>query len=189
MAEILGITDDNFKGIFTANGINLKEKKITSVFLFFEHLCFNIFSDDIKDDYKKDIDDNIKDKITGKLMNEKNNNDTQALASSVRRFISRYLYRINSQDEFSPDGKLIIQLKRVDLWDKNMRKIEKIEQILDLIKEFDLNVSQSYQFYELIKEDDEKKIDAYVENKEQVKEGEEEDKPKKKAKKRKGFGQ
>ena len=79
----------------------------------------------------------------------------------MRRFISRYLYRMNSQDEFSPNGKLIIQLKRADLWDKNMRKIEKIEQILDLIKECDLNVSHSYNFYDLIKEEDEKKINAY----------------------------
>ena len=74
-----------------------------------------------------------------------------------------------------------------------MRKIEKIEQILDLIKEYNLNVSQSYKFYELIKEDDEKKIEAYVEdnveNKEPVIEEEEEDKPKKKTKKKKKFGQ
>ena len=149
MVESINIIDQNFKGIFTTNGINLQVKKIVSVFLFFEHLCFKIFSESIKDEYKQEIDENIKDKIDQKLKDEKNNNDTKALAASVRRFISRYLYRINSQDEFSPKGKLVIQLKRVDLWDKNMRKIEKIEQILDLIKEYDLNVSHSYHFYEL----------------------------------------
>ena len=58
-----------------------------------------------------------------------------------------------------------------------MRKIEKIEQILDLIKEYDLNVSQSYHFYELIKEEDEKKINAYVEKKEPEIGGQEEPQP------------
>ena len=177
LVEIGNINDQNFKSIFNTNGINLQVKKIVSVFLFFEHLCFKIFSESIKDEYKQEIDENIKDKIDQKLKNEKNKNDTKALAASVRRFISRYLYRINSQDEFSPKGKLIIQLKRVDLWDKNMRKIEKIEQILDLIKEYDLNVSQSYNFYELIKEEDEKEINAYVEKKEPEIGGQEEPKP------------
>jgi len=192
MAEIINIRDDNFKGIFTANGINLKVKKIIGVFLFFEHLCFDIFTANIKDDYKVDIDENIKNKISEKLMDEKNNKDKKALAASVRRFISRYLYRINSQDEFSPNVKLIIQLKRVDLWDKNLRNIQKIEQILDLIKEYDLNVSQSFKLYELIKEEDEEKINAYKEDKEPENldnddEEEEEKKKKKKQKGKKGF--
>ena len=177
LVEIGNINDQNFKSIFNTNGINLQVKKIVSVFLFFEHLCFIIFSGSIKDEYKQEIDENIRNKISEKLMNEKNKNDTKALAASARRFISRYLYRINSQDEFSPKGKLVIQLKRVDLWDKNMRKIEKIEQILDLIKEYDLNVSQSYNFYELIKEEDEKEINAYVEKKEPEIGGQEEPKP------------
>ena len=131
-------------------------------------------------------------------MDKKNNNEKKALAASVRRFISRYLYRINNQDEFSPEGKLIIQLKRVDLWDKNLRNIQRIEQILDLIKEYDLNVSQSYKLYELIKEEDEQKINAYKEEKEpenmdnndensDEEEGAKKNKKKKKVKR--GFGQ
>ena len=70
-------------------------------------------------------------------------------------------YLKNNHDEFPPEMKLIIQLKRYDLWDKKFRKIEKIEQILDLINEFNLTIGQSYKFYELIRE-----IDVYNEYKE-----------------------
>ena len=192
--QIIENMDDNItfndyilRGIFIANGINLKVKKIISVFLFLEYLCFNLFSDNIKDYYKEDIDENIKKKIWELFKNGKNNNDElKALAVSVRRFISRYLYRINNHDEFPPEMKLIIQLKRYDLWNKKFRKIEKIEQILDLINEFNLTIGQSYKFYELIRE-----IDVYNEYKEQEDKMyvEEEIKPKKKPRKKRKIAQ
>ena len=89
---------------------------------------------------------------------------TKQLAASIRRFISRYLYRINNQEEFSPKGKLIIHLKkRIDLWNRELRNSGQIEKILELIKEFDLNVGQGLKLYELIKEEDEKEINAFTE--------------------------
>jgi len=137
-------------------GNNLKVKKIISIFLFFEHLCFEVFKENLNDEYIEEIDNRIKDKIIDNLVNNENNKIyLKQLAASIRRFISRYIYRINNQEEFSPKGKLIIHLKkRIDLWDKDLRNSEKIEKILELIKEYDLNVGQGLKLYELIKEED-----------------------------------
>ena len=131
MKEYIKINDNNIIGIFDANEINLKIKKIISIFLFIEHLCFEVFKANIKDEYSEEIDDNIKNKIIEKLVEEENNKIyAKQLAASIRRFISRYLYRINNQEEFSPKGKLIIHLKkRIDLWDKDFRTSEKKEKI------------------------------------------------------------
>ena len=161
--------DENINAIFNTNGIGLKANKIISLFLFFEHLCFELFSANLKDEYKEDIKEDTKNKISDKLVNNKDVNDVnyekmvKQLAASVRRFISRYLYKINNPDEFSPKSKLNIQLKRIDIWDKDTRTNESIESIIDLIKEFDLTVGQSLRFYELIKEDDEKEINMFSE--------------------------
>ena len=156
----INVKENNFKGIFE-NRTTLTIKKIISIFIFFEHLCFELFNMDIKEEYREDIDENIKNKITGNLLKEQN---IKQLAASVRRFISRFLYKINNKDEFSPKGQLIIQLRRIDLWDGNLRKTEEIEKILELIKDYKLNVGQSLRFYELIKEKDEEEINTFSEN-------------------------
>ena len=165
MEEYIKLNDNNVIGIFNANDNNLKVKKIISIFLFFEHLCFEVFKENLNDEYIEEIDNRIKDKIIDNLVNNENNKIyLKQLAASIRRFISRYLYRINNQEEFSPKGKLIIHLKkRIDLWDKDLRNSEKIEKILELIKEYDLNVGQGLKLYELIKEEDEKEINIFTE--------------------------
>ena len=147
--------DQNFKGIFEYRK-NLKVNQIKSIFLFFEHLCFESFSSNLSDEFKKDIEENIKNLITDKLLKEKN---VKQIAASVRRFISRYLYRINNQKEFLPDAKLIIQLKRKELWGKN----DNVEEILESMKKLglDFNIEHSLKFYELIKEEDEKEISDF----------------------------
>ena len=126
MEEYIKLNDNNVIGIFNANDNNLKVKKIISIFLFFEHLCFEVFKENLNDEYIEEIDNRIKDKIIDNLVNNENNKIyLKQLAASIRRFISRYLYRINNQEEFSPKGKLIIHLKkRIDLWDKDLRNSE-----------------------------------------------------------------
>ena len=159
--DYLKIDDQNFQGIFNEN--KLKAKKIIDVFLFIEHLCFEEFSKNIEEDYKIIIDNKIKNMIIdnkNKFMNIKE------LAAALRRFISRLLYRIKNKDDLSPEGKLEIQLKRIDLWDKKYRNPEIIEKIVKQISEFDLTVGQSFELYQLIKSEDENEITNYIEKEE-----------------------
>ena len=161
--DYLKIDDQNFQGIFNANGIELKAKKLIDIFLFIEHLCFEEFSKNIEEDYKKNIDNMAKNQIIdnkNKFMNVKE------LAAALRRFISRLLYRIKNKNDLSPEGKLDIQLKRLDLWDQKFRKIETIEKIVNQINEFDLTVGQSFELYQLIKSEDENEIANYAEKEE-----------------------
>ena len=161
--DYLRIDDQNFQGIFNANGIELKAKKIIDIFLFIEHLCFEEFSKNIEEDYKKNIDNKAKNQIIdnkNKFMNVKE------LAAALRRFISRLLFRIKNKNDLSPEGKLDIQLKRLDLWDQKFRKIETIEKIVNQINEFDLTVGQSFELYQLIKSEDENEIANYAEKEE-----------------------
>ena len=152
--DYLKIDDENFKGIFNANGMELKAKKIIDIFLFIEHLCFDIFGQNIMKEYKVVIDDNNKNKIND---NKNKYENIKELAAAVRRFISRLLYTIKNKDDLSPEGKLEIQLKRLDLWDKKYRNVETIQKIIMQISEYDLTVGQSFEFYQLIKSEAESK--------------------------------
>ena len=92
--------------------------------------------------------------------------NVKELAAALRRFISRLLFRIKNKNDLSPEGKLDIQLKRLDLWDQKFRKIETIEKIVNQINEFDLTVGQSFELYQLIKSEDENEIANYAEKEE-----------------------
>ena len=150
------IDDKNFIGIFKANGIDLKAKKIIDIYLFIEHLCFDIFSQSIMKEYKIVIDENIKNKI-----NDYKFENIKELAAALRRFISRLLYRIKNKDDLSPEGKLEIQLKRIDLWDKNFRNVKIIEEKVNQISGFYLTVGQSFELYQLIKSEDENELASH----------------------------
>ena len=106
-------------------------------------------------EYKVVISDNNRNKI-----NDNKYENIKELAAAVRRFISRLLYTIKNKDDLSPEGKLEIQLKRLDLWDKKYRNVETIQKIIMQISEYDLTVGQSFEFYQLIKYEDENEIDA-----------------------------
>ena len=67
----------------------------------------------------------------------------------MRRFITIFLYKINNNDDLSPNCSLTVQLKRKDLWNKQFRTTEKIETMLKPIEKLNLNVGQSFNFYQL----------------------------------------
>ena len=74
---------------------------------------------------------------------------------------------------------LLPQLKRVDLWDKKVKNLDNLGNLLlNLINEFKLNVGQSLSFYEIIKEEDEK--EAKIEDAPEVEEKKENKQQKKK---------
>ena len=131
-----------------------KLNKIYSIFLFIEQLCFDLFSQNLIKEYKKDIDEISKNKITDLVKSKRDN--IKGLSAAVRRFISRYLYRIKDDNEFLPNAKLFIELKkRLSLWDKQYRDEQKINIILSLFEEFNLTIGQSFNLYQLIKEEEE----------------------------------
>ena len=135
----------------------LQNKKIISIFLFIEHLYLSYIENTIDEKYKVKIDENIKNVITNKLIKNKYEY-IKELAAAVRRFITRIIFYVKNKDELSPEKNLIIELRRFSLWDKKLRNEEIIEKILTTIIEFNLTVGQSYEFYQIIKEEDEKEI-------------------------------
>ena len=160
--------DVNFSGIFNAGNKELEVSKLISIFLFFEHLCFESFTSSLNEEYKKKIEEKDKNAINDKFL-KGNQNNTKALAAAVRRFISRFLYRITNENDFSSTMNLSIKLKRMDLWDKNFRNEKTINDILSSLNDFNLTVGQSYEFYQLINKEDEKEINAYAEDEQQAK--------------------
>ena len=151
------INYENFKDIF----VGLKVKKIINVFLFIEQLCFDLFCKNLIDAYKKKIEENIKNKITDLAKKEKEN--IKELASAVRRFISRYLFRIKDENKMLSSVKLSIELKKkLSLWNQKFRDEKKINEILELYEQFNLTVGQSFEFYQLIKEQEEEEFNEYI---------------------------
>ena len=146
--------NENLKGVF--EGFEIKQ--IYNIFLFIEKLCFDLFSQNLIKEYKNDIDDNIKNKITDIAKN----NDIKGLAAAVRRYISRFLYRIKDEKDLLSTNNLSIELKKnLSLWDKNYRDEQKINKIFEPLKEFNLTVGQSFNLYQIIK-DEEEEINDYV---------------------------
>ena len=152
LPENVYIDDDNFKGIFNINGNELKIKQIYSLFLFVEHLSFDVFiKQNLQDKYKEDLNKDIKNKLVEKINKIK---FIKELASAVRRIITRDLYK-NKNVYWTL---LINQLKMTNYWDKQFRNKETIRKILEPLEDLDLSYKQSFHFYQIIKEEDEKEI-------------------------------
>ena len=162
----INIENKNIKDIFEGYKVN----KIYSIFLFIEQLCFDLFSQNLIKEYKADIDENSKNKITDIAINKKD--DIKGLAPAIRRFISRILYRIKDAKDLLPNAKLSIELrKQLSLWDKNYRDEKKLNKIFEQLDEFNLNIGQCFNLYQLIKEEEEEYNEApqIIEKKEKIK--------------------
>ena len=168
------------------NNENIKDfkgEKILSIFFLFEHFCFEELCQNLQEEYKEEIDEKVKANIETKLLNPNNYVEEisiKDLGSAVRRFISRYLVGKKQATNIDPNAKLLQQLKRVDLWGEKIGKKKNLDILItNLIGEFNLNVCESYRFYEIIKEEDAKEINIEDEQEEEIVH-----KPKKKNKKR-----
>ena len=59
--------------------------------------------------------------------------------------------------------KLSIELKKkLSLWNQKFRDEKKINEILELYEQFNLTVGQSFEFYQLIKEQEEEEFNEYI---------------------------
>ena len=137
-----------------------------NIFLLFEHICFEDLSSNIPEIYKETINEDIKKKIKEKLVDNEIKNGQFTIGefgAALRRFISRSL--VEKKSNIYPKALLAIYLNRPDLWGEKLGKLCNLGKLIsDLINEFNLNVGQSYEFYLIIKNEDEKKILIYKEN-------------------------
>ena len=161
---------------FNNYGKELEAKKIMSVFFFFEHLCFKELCKNLNEKYKEKLNDELIAKIQ-KLSKENLNEifTIKELGAAVRRFISRSLVNTRINDNIDPKKKLLPHLTGPELWEEKVAKVDNLKElILKLLGELNLTVGQCYEFYEIIKNEDEKEISSY--EKDEVKEEEEEQK-------------
>jgi hypothetical protein len=153
---------------------DFKSDKIMNVFLLFEHLCFNDLCNDLEEEYKSELDSKNKDKII-QLLNKNKINDSitiKDLAAALRRFISRYLVGKNKKiGDLKEESSLINKLDDPELWNEKLGKLQNLKMLIsDALKDLNLGIEQSYNFYELIKEQDEEDIKNLLVQEEEPKE-------------------
>ena len=108
----------------------------------------------IPNEYKFAIDDQIIKDIKEQLEKKEEVGELswKDMAGAVRRFISRYLIGYKQIKD-----KLEFHLVKIDLWKQELRNLDNLNQlIMEKIKRFNLTVEQTFSFYELIENKDEK---------------------------------
>ena len=133
----------------------------------FEHLCFDELSKNLQRDFLIEIPEDIKKKIKNKLINNYDNKlfTIKDLGAAVRRYISRYLVGLTQRTEVDNARKLEIELTRRELWRSNITNNDNYEEvIINHLKEFELNVGEAFDFYELIGNEDKNEIKFLEEN-------------------------
>ena len=157
---------DDFKDFLSNEGKKLTIDKLMNIYNIFEHLCYNELVCNLQIEFQNELFFKQQQNITNKLINDENNNfnlyTIKDLATSVRRFISRYLVGKMQTTDIKIDRELAFELSRGDLWDEKIRKIENLNKIIEnQISEFKLTVDQAYEFYELIGKEDKKYIEIF----------------------------
>ena len=130
---------------------------LLNIFKIFEHFCWKETKENINEQYKEKIDNNKRLEIIKFFQNYNNNNDKlitkKNLAAAIRRFISRYLGGKRGDSDINENQELIGQIIRYDLWELNIIKNEEKFQSEIYSLNFDLKVSQAYEFYKILDED------------------------------------
>jgi len=155
--KYLKIEEDCYE-FFENEGKYFKLEKLMNIFFFIEHLCFKELSETLQNDYIKEISEDLNSKIKEKLFNSERKNcilTIKQLAAAVRRYISRYLAGKRESIDIDVKRDLTYELSRIDLWEEKIGKLDNLYELLfSQIGEFNLNVGQAYEFYELIKAED-----------------------------------
>jgi hypothetical protein len=163
---------DDCRNFFLNEGNQLTSDKLMNLFFFFEHLCFEDLAETVQLEYKKPISNDIKEKIREKLI-KNYKNDTYSLkdlGAAVRRFISRYLAGKLQTTEIDEKLELPFQLSRMELWEEKIGSNEDLVIIIGVqLNEFKLTIANTYDFYELIGDEDKKSISSLVDKKDEQK--------------------
>ena len=131
-----------------------------SIFFFLEHLCYDELTKNIQDKYKQELSDELRDNLSQKLLDNNKLNDKftiKELGAALRRLISRYLVGKNAI--INENNPLLPVLKKPELWEEEIAHLKNLEELIfNLLGKYNLTVGQSFNLYDLIKEEDEKEI-------------------------------
>ena len=159
---------DDCKNFFNNEGKNFTLNKIMNLFCFFEHLCFNDLVETLQEEFKALIPEDIKNKIVEKLIKNNNPNDIisiKSLGTAVRRLISRYFAGKRQAMDIKVDRSLAYDLSRIEFWEEKIRKLDNLDALLEeKLGEFQLTISQAYEFYKIIGDEDRKSLNFNKEN-------------------------
>jgi len=143
----LNLSDD-FNNFLKKEGENIKLNKLFEIFLYLEHLYFEINYINIEDDYlNKEINDikSVKNKIEKLKIKDE-------FIKALRRYITRYLMgNKNILVELKGEN-LINELYKSDLWGLNeMKKFENIKHVLNTgLNGVNIKIGEAFSLYEII---------------------------------------
>lgn len=168
ISEILAQKPDYLKieqdclDFFTQEANDFKIDQFMNIFFLFEHLCFKDLCNNLDEQYKTQIEEETQKKITKLFSNNKLNDiiSIKDFAAALRRYISRYLVGKKQKIEKTLEkGYLSDKLDKPDLWNEKIGKISNLKKLISKsLSELKLTVDKSYEFYQLIKAQDEEEI-------------------------------
>ena len=112
--------------------------------------------------------EDIKNKIIEKLIKKSEPKDIipiKSLGTAVRRLISRYFAGKRQEMDLKVDRSLAYDLSRIEFWEEKIRKLDNLDALLEeKLGEFQLTISQAYEFYKIIGDEDRKSLNFNKEN-------------------------
>ena len=171
------------KSIFITNQSFLIEI-LLGIYEYFEYLCFEKIKENVNDEYKKTISDFEKDKINGYFNVNKEKIITKVmLSSATRKFVSRYLSGLRSDEPFKKNENIMYMLmSKEDLWDKDIFNNDKFNTEMEEMIDMNIKVEQAVELWNVLGDDREIFGEDVIKN---VKKNEEEEGNKKENNKKK----
>ena len=145
MPENINI-NENIKMFF--GHLDIQINKLVRIFELFEYLCWEQIKENLIDKFKKQINDD-KQKLIDNYFKTNNFFKRTELASSIRKFISRYLIGNRNQSEINEDKMLFDYLNRIDLWERNIKEPNFDKNYL-FLSELKITVGEAYNFYDIL---------------------------------------
>ena len=145
---------------------------------------FEKIKENVNDEYKKTISDFEKDKINGYFNVNKEKIITKVmLSSATRKFVSRYLSGLRSDEPFKKNENIMYMLmSKEDLWDKDIFNNDKFNTEMEEMIDMNIKVEQAVELWNVLGDDREIFGEDVIKN---VKKNEEEEGNKKENNKKK----
>ena len=140
----------DFRNFFEKEGNNFKINQLMNIFVYVEHICFELLSKNLGENLKKQLNSKTKKDILSIF----NDEEKLQLAIVLRRYISRYLIG-NKYLQNIDKNSLHLELNKSDLWGVDSKKINEVKKLLNKLAKFNLEVSNSYDLYKTIGSEDE----------------------------------
>ena len=141
---------------FFENNENFKLINLISIFEYFELLCYPQIIENVNDDYKKEINEEEIGKINNYFNEKERNKDNLIkkidLATSVRKFISRFLSGKRGDNEIKEDENILFFIQnKEEFWSKEIFNNPLFDkEFEEMIGSFDVKVNESLNFYDVL---------------------------------------